>query len=100
MSKSLQKKLGKLADKDENIPVFLIGQLGRSSEYDSKTVSGSQLFEHCYELIGSARDIIGGRLILIECKRIEKLCKFYEDKGYIDITENGDDLKQYIRLIK
>ena len=82
--------------------MFLIGQLGRSSEYSGKVISGSQMLEHCYGLIESARDIVGGRLILVECKPIEKLCKFYEDRGYVDITENGDDQKhyQYIRFIK
>ena len=73
MSKNLKQKLGKLADDDNNIVVYLIG---------------------------SARDIVGGRLILIECKRIDKVCQFYEDEGYIDITENGYDLKQYVRFIK
>lgn len=100
MSKTLQRKLGKLADKDENIAVFLIGQLGRSSEYNSSVINGKQLLNHCYGLIESVRDIVGGRLILIECKRIDKLCNFYEKEGYIDITENDDDLKQYIRFIK
>ena len=86
MSKTLQKKLGKLADKDENIVVYLIGQLGRSSDYDKSVVTGKKILQDCYDLIGSARDVVGGRLILIECKRIKKLCKFYENEGYIDIT--------------
>lgn len=99
MSKTLQRKLGKLADKDENIVAYLIGQLGRSSDYDKSVINGKKILQDCYDLIGSARDIVGGRLILIECKRIEKLCRFYENEGYIDITENGDDLKQYVRFM-
>lgn len=58
------------------------------------------MLQDCYNLVGSARDILGGRLILIECKPIDKLCQFYENEGYIDITENDDGLKQYIRFIK
>jgi len=76
MSKTLQRKLGKLADKDENIVAYLIGQLGRSSDYDKSVINGKKILQDCYDLIGSARDIVGGRLILIECKRIEKLCRF------------------------
>lgn len=100
MSKTLQKRLGKLADEDKNVAVFLIGQLGRDSSYESSVINGKEILQDCYDLIGSARDIIGGRLILVECKRVDKLCEFYEGEGYIDITENGDDLKQYIRFIK
>ncbi|RBP58098.1 hypothetical protein DES36_12533 [Alkalibaculum bacchi] len=100
MSKNLKQKLGKLADDDNNIVVYLIGQLGRSTEYDKTVINGKKMLQDCYDLIGSARDIVGGRLILIECKRIDKVCQFYEDEGYIDITENGYDLKQYVRFIK
>ncbi len=100
MSKSLQRRLGKLADKDENVVAYLIGQLGRSSDYDNSVIDGKKILQDCYDLIGSVRDIVGGRLILIECKRIEKLCQFYENEGYIDITENGDGLKQYVLFIR
>lgn len=100
MSKSLQKKLGKLADDDKNIIAYLIGQLGRSDDYDKSIIDGKQMLQDCYSLIGSVKDIIGGRLILIECKDIERLRQFYENQGYISISENGDDLRQYIRFIK
>lgn len=71
MSKTLQKRLGKLTDDDENVVAYLIGQLGRSTDYDN-----------------------------IECKDTIKVRKFYEDRGYINISENGDDLKQYVTFIK
>lgn len=100
MSKSLQRRLGKLADKDENVVAYLIGQLGRSSDYDNSVIDGKKILQDCYNLIGSVRDIVGGRIILIECKRIKRLCKFYENEGYIDITENGDGLKQYVHFMK
>jgi len=56
------------------------------------------MLEDCYSLISSARDIVGGRLILLECKPIDKLCRYYEDEGFIDITEDGNDLRQFIRF--
>lgn len=99
MSKTLRKKLGNLSDKDQNLVSFLIGQLGRDTFYSKDCLDGKKMLQDCYGLIGSARDLVGGRLILLECKPIEKLCRFYEDEGYIDITENGDGLKQYIRFL-
>lgn len=100
MSKSLQKRLGKLTDDDKNIVAYLIGQLGRSTDYDKSIIDGDKMLQECYNLIGSARDVLGGRLILIECKDTAKVCKFYEDRGYINISENGDDLRQYVLFIK
>lgn len=63
-------------------------------------LDGKKMLQDCYGLIASARDIVGGRLILVECKHIDKICSIYEQEGFIDITENDDGLKQYIRFIE
>lgn len=99
VSKSLRKKLGNLSDKDNNIVVYLIGQLGRDSGYGTHVISGTQMLQDCYSLIETVREVMGGRIILLECKPYPKLCKFYESQGYIDITEDEDGLKQYIKFI-
>lgn len=89
MSNNLLKKLGNLSDKEQNLIVFLIGQLGRDTSYSKDYLDGKQMLQACYGLIGSARDIVGGRLILVECKPIEKICKLYEDEGFVDIIEDN-----------
>ena len=99
MSKSLKKKLGNLSDGEQNLVAFLIGQLGRDSAYSNEVLDGRKMLQDCYDLIASARDIVGGRLILLDCKPSEKLCAYYEREGFIDITENGKELKHYIRFI-
>ena len=100
ISKSLKKKLGNLSDKEENLIVFLIGQLGRDSSYSKDCLGGKNMLRDCYAIIQTVRKAVGGRLILIECKPNGKLCKYYENEGFIDITEDKDDLKQYIRFIE
>lgn len=99
ISKNLRKKLGNISDSDQNLVAFLVGQLGRDTSYSKGDLDGKKMLEDCYGLIGSARDIVGGRLILLECKNIDKLCIYYENEGFIDITEDGNGLKQYIRFI-
>jgi len=99
MSKTLKKKLGNLSDGEQNLVAFLIGQLGRDNRYGKEVLDGRKMLQDCYDLIASARDIVGGRLILLDCKPAESLCSYYESEGFIDITENGDDLKHYILFI-
>jgi len=99
MTKTLRKRFGNISDEDRNLVAFLIGQLGRDTSYSKDILDGKRMLQDCYDLIASARDIIGGRLILLDCKPTEKLCAYYEEEGYIDITENDDELKHYIRFI-
>ena len=99
MSNNLCRKLGNLSDREQNLIAYLIGQLGRNTSYSKDDLNGKEMLQACYGLIESARDIVGGRLILVECKPIEKVCKLYEDEGFVDITEDNDGLKQYIRFI-
>ena len=100
MSNTLRKKFGNISDREQNLVVFLIGQLGRDTRYTQEDLAGKKMLEDCYGLINSARDIVGGRLILLECKPIDGLCNYYESEGFIDITENADGLKQYIRFFE
>jgi len=99
MSGGLKRKLGNLSDAEENLVAFLIGQLGRDSSYPKDILNGKEMLQACYDLIASARDILGGRIIMLDCKPADRLCRYYEDEGYIDITENGTDLRQYMRFI-
>jgi len=99
MSNTLKKKLGNMCDKDNNIVAFLIGQLGRDSTYSKQILSGSDMIQDCYDIINKVNSFIGGKLILLECKPIVSLCEYYENKGFIDITENNNELKQYIKFI-
>lgn len=99
MSGTLKRKLGNLSDSEENLVAFLIGQLGRDSSYSKEVLNGKDMLQDCYGLIASARDIVGGRIVLLDCKPAESLCRYYQEDGYIDITENGEELKHYIRFI-
>lgn len=100
MSKTLKKKLGNLSDNEENLVAFLIGQLGRDAAYSKEVLKGKDMLQDCYGLIASARDIVGGRIVLLDCKPAASLCRYYEEDGYIDITENGEELKHYMRFIE
>jgi len=99
MSNNLKKKLGNLSDKDQNLIAYLIGQMGRDSSFNADVLDGHKMLQDCYELIANVRDIVGGRIVLVECKPVDKVCKFYESEGFVDITEYEEGHKQYMRFI-
>lgn len=68
-------------DSLKSISAFLIGQLGRSDNCNKEDLTGLQLLEECYFAISEASKIIGGNLIVLECRE-HMFEKFYMKQGY------------------
>ena len=86
-----------------NLPCYLIGQLARNSNVPKDSITGTELLNTAYELIGRAVQAVGGRNILVECRNIPQLEKFYVDNGFDKVSQiqDGDqDMIQFIRKIK
>lgn len=81
--KKRRKILGQYPGRDSlnSIPTYLIGQLGRSDEYSSKELCGEQILNECYNSISLAARVVGGNIIILECR--EKMFgNFYENQGF------------------
>lgn len=92
-NKRKRKVLGDYPGRDrlKSVPAFLIGQLGRCDDYTSNQISGEQILDECYHVISEAAKIIGGNLVILECKE-EMYGKCYEKKGYKKLyDESGDN---------
>jgi hypothetical protein len=52
------------------------------------------MLDEVYGIISKARDLIGGRAIILECSPNDKLVNLYKAEGFqkveIELTENGD----------
>lgn len=105
ISKRLRKKLiGTTRKKIETIPVYLIGQLSKNY-FDCleklNLISGEELLRLAFKKIIEAQNVVGGRIILVECADKPKLREFYERYGFkIYSQDNEDGLLRYIREIK
>lgn len=75
-------------------PVFLIGQLAKSSLYKDK-INAKEILEYAELIISNARKLVGGNLILVEVKDIEKLIKIYENFAFIQVKKS-----ELIQMIK
>jgi hypothetical protein len=59
---------------------LLIAQLARDDKFDNEVISGAELIEICEGVIESGRNILGGRVIYLDCR--EELISLYERNGY------------------
>ena len=94
-NKRKRKVLGNYPGRDSirSVPAFLIGQLGRDDSCGSDELSGQQLLNECYHAISLAAKIVGGNLLVLECRE-HMFPKFYEKQGFKKLYDelNEEDL--------
>ena len=96
ISKTMKKKLDGIFQNDE-VPCYLIGQLGKNDSH-SLDIEGSELIEHAMDIIRIGHGAVGGRFVLIDAKRNDKLIRFYEENGFKKVQE--DDTSSMIQLVR
>lgn len=91
-TKRKRKVLGDYPGRDsiKSAPAFLIGQLGRCDICHSDELSGQQLLNECYHAISLAARIIGGNLLVLECRE-HMFEKFYEQQGFKKLYDELND---------
>ena len=102
VSPTLRKRLtGFKSSEFSAIPVILLGQLAKNYEsgYNS-LISGEELLYLAFKKIIEAQRAVGGRIILVECKKHPYLINFYTKYGFIKYDmDKHDGLLKYIREI-
>ncbi len=94
LSNNQRKKILKCSN-DDNIACYLIGQLGRDDSTDKGF--GKELLETAISYIKAACNIVGGRLVYLDCKR--ELKDYYENAGFKylqDNKENNQLIQMYV----
>lgn len=79
-------------DKLKSVPAYLIGQLGRCDSYSSLQLPGDTILNECYNVISLASMIVGGNLIVLEC-RDGMFSKVYERLGFKKLYDSLNDEK-------
>lgn len=94
--KKKRKILGNYPGRDgiNTISTYLIGQLGRCDDYTTEDLSGEQLLDECYHAISLAAKVIGGRIIILECREC-MYDKFYQKHGFQDLYNGVKDNDLY-----
>lgn len=91
-----RKVLGNIPGRDNltTVPAFLIGQLGRNDSCTKKELDGETLLREVYTTINKVVDLIGGNLIILECRE-HMFSKFYEKQGFKKLSNDLDENKLY-----
>ncbi len=90
--KKRRKVLGGQPGRDQmnSMSAYLIGQLGRNDAYSHEDMDGVTILNECYHSISTAARVVGGQLIVLECRE-HMYEKFYQNQNFLKLY---DELSQ------
>ncbi len=91
---------------DTNIHFVLIGQLGKYIYIDednsenncSSKISGSEILDRAFEVIGKAHELISCRCVLVECSDNAKVQSVYKKYGFKELQYDSGLMQLYKKL--
>lgn len=94
--KRKRKVLGDYPGRDSlnSIPAYLIGQLGRCDTYSNTDLCGQQILNQCYHAISLAAQVVGGNLLVLECREC-MFEKFYEKQDFKKLYDELNEERLY-----
>lgn len=90
ISKGQVKQLDGINKNSERIRAYLIGQLAKNVAAASNDLTLGLILDEVYAIIAEAKALVGGRAIILECEKNDKLIALYQANGF-DILINTDD---------
>lgn len=82
-------------------PTILIGQVGKNDFY-KELISGLQVMEYCLAAVFKGQAVLGGRIIMLECKDIPYIINLYETFGFQKLEKDYEagELLQMIKILE
>lgn len=100
ISSNLRRRIRKFATYDDVLRKYivtapLIGQLGKNyAEGRNELIRGDELLSIACDTVREAQQILGGKIVYLECEDVPALRRFYEDNGFSDFGKRmleGDE---------
>lgn len=95
ISKNKIKKLDGISKKSERIRSFLIGQLAKNYSVQKNPINLLLIWQSILPILANAQDLIGGRVVLLECEDNPKLISLYEKIGF-EVLQKQDLVQMYL----
>ncbi len=91
ISKSQVKCLDGISKNSEQVRAYLIGQIGKNFAVMPNQITLSAILDEVYAIIEKAKVLIGGRAIILECDKSDKLIRLYKDNGFEILINTQDE---------
>ncbi|WP_043013415.1 hypothetical protein [Clostridium botulinum] len=96
VSKTQIKKLDGFKKDATSLNCYLIGQLAKNDLYQGD-IKGYEVLEYALNTLKECYNLIGGRVVLIECEDTPKLIKFYKENHFIQLQK--DISTNYVQMV-
>ncbi len=82
-------------------PAILIGQIGKN-DLHRELISGLEVMEYCLSTVLNGQAVLGGRIIMLECKDTPYIIDLYERFGFqkLEREYEDDELLQMIKVLE
>lgn len=82
-------------------PSILIGQIAKNDLY-RELISGREVMEYCLTTVFTGQAVLGGRIIMLECKDTPYIVDLYERFGFQKLEKEyeGNELLQMIKVLE
>lgn len=97
ISRSLSKRINKFSAYDNDLksyilPAPLLAQLGKNyaNNYNN-LITGDELLDIAIEDIRIMQQVVGGKVLYLECENKQKLLDFYQSNGFVKFSERKLD---------
>ena len=99
LNKSVWKRIVKSNKKKntETIKAYLIGQLSKDDSF-GQSLSLEKIMDEVLGIVVQARDLVAGRVLLLECSDCEKLQQRYKDVGFMYLQKSDGELNQMYKI--
>ena len=98
LNKNRRKKITAGESNSDNYATFLIGHLAKDDSVKYKL--GKHILDLALLVIYAAQNLVGGRLVYLDCKDTIELKNFYESNGFTYFnTSQVSQLLQYYKIL-
>ncbi len=91
ISKTKVKSLDGINKNAEKIKAYLIGQIGKNFSIVPNSMTLALILEEIYAIIYAANALIGGRAVILECDKNQKLINLYKENGFDELINAPQD---------
>jgi hypothetical protein len=95
LPKSVIKRIDGFSKDVRSVEAILIGQLGKNQNYPGK-IRGEGILKFALDTVYEIHNLVGGRIVVLECNYTQKLIEFYEKSGFSSLQKSGE----YLQMIK